>query len=62
MMRWALNPSFWKSVAVNVVSAAIIALGSAYFLGLAIYSKAEKYEYVEQVNRYYLTLLVSFFS
>lgn len=56
-MRWTLNSSFWKSVGVNIVSAAIIALGSTYFLALAIYSKVNRYHVLDQINGYYIGLM-----
>ena len=41
VINWFLNRSFWKSVAVNVVSAAIIAMGATFVLSIAIYKKVD---------------------
>lgn len=57
-MQWLLNRGFWKNVAVNVVSAAIIALGSTYFLAIAIYSKHGSYLGIRKINLYYLGLFL----
>jgi uncharacterized membrane protein YhaH (DUF805 family) len=58
VINWFLNRSFWKSVAVNVVSAAIIAMGATFVLSIAIYEKANFEQQQIRIAQKYAAFLV----
>lgn len=58
-LRWATDSSFWRNIAMAVISTAIIGAFATYFLAIAIYSKYGPNEGVIGVNMLFTILIIA---